>query len=209
MVGPKKIVGLVWALLVAAMAIVVIVFTRSARPQAQALPVISQLGEFNLTNQFGVRVGREDLSGYVLIVDVIFTRCPGQCHRLSQQLAELQRRIPAGAPVRFISLTADPAHDTPEMLRKYADRYGADGARWLMLTGDKAELYRVAIDGMKFSVVENDPKRATSLEDLFIHSASFAMVDTSGRLRSMVQAEEANAIEEVVRLSRLLSGRDN
>jgi protein SCO1 len=208
MVWPSKIVGLVWAVLVTAMAIVVIAFTRSKSEQGERLPVISQIGDFNLTNQFGLRVGKEDLSGYVLVVDVIFTRCPGQCHRLSQQLAELQRRIPAGAPVRFISLTADPAFDSPEILKKYGDRYGSDGARWLMLTGSKVELYRLAVDGMKFSVVENDPKRVATLEDLFIHSASFALVDPSGRLRAMVQAEEADAIEEVVRLSRLLSGRD-
>jgi protein SCO1/2 len=143
----------------------------------------------------------------VLIVNVIFTRCPGQCHRLSQQMVELQRRIPKGAPVRFVSLTADPGYDSPEVLKKYGDRYGVDGARWLLLTGGKADLYHLAMDGMKFSVVENDPKRATTLEDLFIHSASFALVDRSGRLRAMVQAEESNAIDEVIRLSRLLSER--
>jgi cytochrome oxidase Cu insertion factor (SCO1/SenC/PrrC family) len=63
------------------------------------------------------------------------------------------------------------------------------------------------MDGLKFSVVENDPKRAATLEELFIHSASFALVDRSGRLRGMVQAEESNAIDEVIRLSRLLSER--
>lgn len=199
--------GLIWAVLVMAMVIVVFNFTRSQSDQTSRLPVISEIGEFNLTNQFGLRVGKESFSGYVLIVDVIFTRCPGQCHRLSQQMVELQRRIPPGAPVRFVSLTADPGHDSPEVLKKYGDRYGVDGARWSLLTGGKADLYRLAMDGMKFSVTENDPKRVTTLEDLFIHSASFALVDGSGRLRAMVQAEESNVIEEVIRLSRLLSER--
>ena len=207
MVRSRKVAGLIWAVLVTVMFIVVIAFTRSQSDQSPRLPVISEISEFSLTNQFGLRVGKESFSGYVMIVNVIFTRCPGQCHRLSQQMAELQRRIPPGSPVRFVSLTADPAYDSPDVLKKYADRYGVDGARWLLLTGGKADLYRLAMDGMKFSVVENDPKRAATLEDLFIHSASFALVDRSGRLRAMVQAEESNAIEEVIRLSRLLSER--
>jgi protein SCO1 len=207
MVRSRKVVGLIWAVLVTVMVLVVLAFTRSQSDQSPRLPVISEISEFNLTNQFGLRVGKDDVSGYVLVVNVIFTRCPGQCHRLSQQMVELQRRIPPGSPVRLVSLTADPAYDSPEVLKKYGDRYGADGARWLLLTGDKADLYRLAMDGMKFSVVENDPKRVTTLEDLFIHSASFALVDRSGRLRAMVQAEESNAIEEVIRLSRLLSER--
>jgi protein SCO1/2 len=207
MVRSRKVVGLIWTVLVTVMVIVLLAFSRSQWDQAPRLPVISEIGEFSLTNQFGLRVGKESLSGYVLIVNVIFTRCPGQCHRLSQQMVELQRRIPPGAPVRFVSLTADPSYDSPEILKKYGERYGVDGARWLLLTGGKADLYRLAMDGLKFSVVENDPKRAATLEELFIHSASFALVDRSGRLRGMVQAEESNAIDEVIRLSRLLSER--
>jgi protein SCO1/2 len=209
MVRSRKVVGLIWTVLVTVMVVVLIAFSRSQTDQVPRLPVISEVSDFTLTNQFGLRVGKEDLSGYVLVVNVIFTRCPGQCHRLSQQMVELQRRIPPGSPVRLVSLTADPAHDSPEVLKKYGDRYGAEGSRWLFLTGEKAALYQLAMDGMKFSVVENDPKRATTLEDLFIHSASFALVDRSGRLRAMVQAEEANALDEVVRLSRLLSERNS
>lgn len=205
MVPSRKVVGLIWTVLVTVMIVVLIAFSRSQSDQGPRLPVISEISEFNLTNQFGLRVAKENVSGYVLVVNVIFTRCPGQCHRLSQQMAELQRRIPRGAPVRFISLTADPGYDSPEVLKKYADRYGADAARWLMLTGAKADLYRLAMDGLKFSVTENDPKTAATLEDLFIHSASFALVDRSGRLRGMVQAEESNSTEEVIRLCRLLS----
>jgi protein SCO1 len=208
MVRSRKVVGLIWTVLVTVMVVVLIAFSRRQSDPFPRLPVISDISDFSLTNQFGLRVGKEDVSGYVLVVNVIFTRCPGQCHRLSQQMVELQRRIPPGSPVRLVSLTADPAYDSTEVLKKYGDRYGADGARWLFLTGDKAALYRLAMEGMKFSVVENDPKRATTLEDLFIHSASFALVDRSGRLRAMVQAEESNAIEEVIRLSRLLSDKD-
>lgn len=188
------------------MVLVAAVFWRQRKPEAEVLPVISRAGSFQLTNQFGLRVTDEALAGYVWVVDVIFTRCPGQCHRLSQQMRQLQHQVPLGAPVRFLSLTADPEYDTPEVLRRYAGRYGADGASWMFLAGTKAELYRLAMEGLKFSVVETDPKQATTLEDLFIHSASFALVDRQGRLRSMVQSEDPDSTQRILQQIQLLAG---
>lgn len=190
------------------MVLVAVVFVVK-RPRAAApLPVIAEVGSFQLTNQFGIRVRAEDLAGYVWVADVIFTRCPGQCHQLSQMLREVQKRVPAGAPVRFVSLTANPEHDTPELLAKYASRYGADGATWNFLTGPKVDVYRFAIEGLKFSVVENPSARPGNLEDQFIHSASFAVVDRRGRLRSMVQMEDPDAMARLMREIELLSRED-
>lgn len=202
----KRIEPIAWSALILIIVLVTVVFWRQRRPQAASLPVISKVGDFLLTNQFGLRVTDESLGGYVWVVDVIFSRCPGQCHRLSQQMRQLQQKVPVGAPVRFISLTADPEFDTPDVLRRYADRYGADGASWMLLTGPKAALYRLAMEGLKFSVVETDPKQATILEDLFIHSASFALVDRQGRLRSMVQSEDPDSTQRILQQMQVLAG---
>jgi len=204
----KRIELIAWSALAVIMALVAVVFWTHRKPQANPLPRISQVAGFQLTNQFGVRVSNEDLDGYVWVVDVIFTRCPGQCHQLSQQMRRLQQQVQPGAPVRFLSLTADPEFDTPDVLRRYADRYGAEGASWMFLTGAKAEIYRLAMEGLKFSVVETDPKRAVTLEDLFIHSASFALVDRQGRLRSMVQSEDPDSTKRILRQIQSLAGEE-
>ena len=196
-----------WVFLLAIMALVTVVFARR-RAAPPELPKISRIGSFELTNQFGLRVSREDLEGWVVVADVVFTRCPGQCHQLSQMMARIQSGVAKGAPVRLVSLTADPAYDAPSVMARYAQRYGAEGERWHFLTGPKADVYRLAIDGMKFSVVEDESAKGGSLEDQFIHSSSFAVLDRRGILRAMVQMEDPRCVERVLELVQRLSRED-
>lgn len=165
---------------------------------AEPPPVIGSVKPFALTNQLGVAVSEADLRGQVVVADVIFSRCPTLCHRLSQQMAKLQAQIPAG--VRLLSLTADPAFDTPTVLAKHGQRYGTDAAKWWFLTGTKAEVYQVATNSLLFAVMENPEPEPAKLEDLFIHSADFKIVDRLGRLRAVVYGEETNAVERILSL---------
>lgn len=119
-------------------------------------------------------------------------------------MARLQAGIPDEARAGFLSLTADPVYDTPEVLGRYSERYKANPARWMFLTGTKAELYRFAMQDLKFTVVENSTPNP-KLEDLFIHSAFFVIVDDKGQLRAVVQAEKASAEYDVAAIvNRLL-----
>jgi protein SCO1/2 len=198
--GDVKFVDrMLWTGLVAIMLVVVAIFVRDRNRVPVSLPVISQIGSFALTNQFGLRTEKASLDGFVWVADVVFTTCPGQCHQLSQMLRRMQQRVPAGSNVRFVSITADPERDVPALLQRYGKRYGFDTNNWLFLTGPKAEVYGLATSGLKFSVVENETAKAAKLEDQFIHSASFAIVDRNGRLRAMVQAEDPGAEETVLR----------
>lgn len=171
------------------------------------LPVIGELEPFTLTNQLGRAVTTESLRGEVLVADVIFSRCPTQCHWLSQQMGRLQSQLPSG--VRLLSLTADPVYDTPEMLTSYGKRYGSDPAKWWFLTGSKAEVYRAATNSFLFSVMESAEPEKARLEDLFIHSADFKIVDKLGRLRAVVYGEETNAVERVLGIVKQLRRETN
>ncbi len=204
----RKQENIAWGALVAVMLTVGVAYglqrIGNRSEEQPVLPVLAEIGGFRLTNQFGIRVGREELEGYVLLVDVIFSRCPGQCHQLSQQMAELQRKLPQELPVRLVSLTADPEFDSPAVLHRYAGRYGAESNRWFFLTGTKREIYDLAMRGLKFSVVENENVRDSTIDELFIHSASFAIVDRQGRLRSMVQAEDPDSTARILKHVRAL-----
>jgi protein SCO1/2 len=171
-------------------------------PRRVDLPVIGSVKPFALTNQLGAVVTDESLRGQVVVADVIFSRCPTLCHRLSQQLARLQSQLPIG--VRLLSLTADPAFDTPAVLAKHGQRYGTDPAKWWFLTGTKADVYRVATNSFLFSVMENPEPEPAQLEDLFIHAADFKIVDRQGRLRAVVYGEETNAVERILGLVKQL-----
>ncbi len=162
------------------------------------LPVLHSTGDFQLTNQLGTVVGKSSLTGSPTVVNVIFSRCPTQCHRLSQAMARLQAKI--GPEVRLLSLSADPGYDTPEILLRYGRKYDADSAHWWFLTGTKAEVYRYATNDLLFTVLENPDPAHAKLEDLFIHSADFAILDKAARLRAVVHGEEPDALTHILQV---------
>jgi protein SCO1/2 len=194
---PRKVSWTTWAGLWMTIALVALAFLIASwptpAPQAAAgrLPVYSQLGTFTLTNQLGQPVTLNNLTGQVWVADIIFTRCPGPCARMSRQMAELQAELPAGPRVKLVSLTTDPDFDHPEVLQKYAARFGARAERWSFLTGTKPELRRLAVEGLKFTAIEKQPEQRDNAEDLFIHSTIFALVDKQGRLRAVFETQPA------------------
>lgn len=151
----------------------------------QELPIVGELPDFALTNQFGGKFDRERLLGRVWLVDIIFTRCPGPCAQMTRRMSELQSLIPDDLPVGFLSLTTDPEFDTPKILNLYAERAKADTNRWLFLTGSKSELGRLAADGLKLVGQEKAAELRENPNDLFIHSTVFALIDKQGRLRGV------------------------
>lgn len=181
---PKKIAWLAWGGLVAVIVMVAGTFVWSKLgARERSMPVIGQLSAFNLTNQDNQPVTLADLRGKVWIADVIFTRCPGPCAKMSGAMAKLQAALPAGEPVRLVSLTSDPDYDTPAKLKTYAGKFGADAGRWWLLTGDKQAIRGLEVKDFKFVVQEKQPQEREIEDDLFIHSTSFMLVDRHGRLR--------------------------
>lgn len=161
------------------------------------LPVIGELPGFVLTNQAGSLFSKTNLAGRVWVVDIIFTRCPGPCAAMTRRMAELQRLIPDGLPVGFLSLTTDPEFDTPEILGAFGERFGADFDRWQFATGTKAQLGRLAAEGLKLVGREKAAELRESPNDLFIHSTVFALLDSQGRLRSVKETLPPPASEDV------------
>lgn len=152
-------------------------------------PILGTLPDFVLTNQTGGLVTLNSLRGQLWVADIIFTRCPGPCAKMTRQMAELQAALPDDQPVKFISLTTDPDFDSPAVLQRYAERFGAKPGRWWFLTGAKRELMRLAVEGLKLAAIEKKPEERESPEDLFIHATIFVVVDRQGRLRGVFETQ--------------------
>jgi protein SCO1/2 len=157
------------------------------RGRATAPPVISQIADFTLTNQAGQAVTLAEVRGRVWVADIVFTRCAGPCPRMTQQMKQLQDALPANSHAKLVTLTTDPDFDSPEVLQKYAARFGADTQRWTFLTGTKREIGALAIDGLKLATVEVKPEERQNPEDLFVHSTYFVVVDKQARLRNVFE----------------------
>jgi len=179
----------VWPALLLTVLAVGVAFVRSQIEQGQRpdLRPIAQVPDFTLTNQDGRAVSLADLQGNVWVADVIFTKCPGPCPKMTQRMSELQSILPEHSNVRLVTLTTDPAFDQPPVLKRYAERFKANPDRWMFLTGTKPEIARLAVDGLKLAAMENPPENRATPQDLFIHSELMVFVDKQGRLRGSVE----------------------
>jgi cytochrome oxidase Cu insertion factor (SCO1/SenC/PrrC family) len=103
---------------------------------------------FDLIDQAGNEVSLASFGDRVLMVDFIYTSCPGPCPVQTSIQVELQRQIPKAlrSQVQFVSISLDPEVDRPEILERYALARGVDLSNWSFLTGppeDVAEVVRL------------------------------------------------------------------
>jgi protein SCO1/2 len=114
--------------------------------QEQRLPTIGAAPDFALTSQDGTEVKLESLRGKVVAVTFIYTWCPDVCPMLTDKMARVQDELGSdfGSSVAFVSITADPERDTPEVLKGYAEAFEANLAGWSFLTGEPAAVLDVA-----------------------------------------------------------------
>jgi protein SCO1 len=101
------------------------------------LPVIGLAPSFTLISQDGAPMALADLRGKVVALTFIYTECPDICPLLTQKMVQVQDELGPnfGAKVAFVSITLDPEHDTPEVLKDYAQFWGARPDGWTFLTG--------------------------------------------------------------------------
>ena len=157
------------------------------QPRRPPLPVLGKIADFSLTNQLGQATTLQALRGRVWLADIIFTRCPGPCARMTRQMTSVQKALPKDSGAQLVSLTTDPEFDSPEILSKYATRFGADSNRWHFLTGAKKEIGALAAQSLKLVAVEKAAELRENPDDLFIHATIFVLVDKQARLRGIFE----------------------
>ena len=152
--------------------------------QQSPLPKIGPAPGFALTSQDGAQVSLSDLHGKVVAVTFIFTRCSDTCPVLTPMMSLVQDRLgdDFGPKVVFASITVDPEHDTPEMLKLYAQMHGADVAGWSFLTGPPPIILELA---RRYGVFA-----AKNANGDVEHSFLTSIVDRRGILRVPASARE-------------------
>ncbi|RWC50575.1 MAG: SCO family protein [Mesorhizobium sp.] len=146
-------------------------------PHDERLPTIGQAPDFTLLSQDNVRVSLHDFRGKVVAVSFIYTYCTDVCPMLTAHMASVQEKLGSafGPQIAFVSITVDPERDTPDVLKEYAQNFGADLKGWSFLTGDPAVVHEV---GRKYGVIAK--KAANGEVD---HTLLTSLVDPNGILR--------------------------
>lgn len=160
---------------------------KAASRSAAQLPVLNSVADFTLTNQDGQATTLAALTNHVWVADIIFTRCAGPCPRMTRQMASLQARLPSGSAAKLVTLTTDPDYDTPAVMKRYGERFGANFANWTFLTGTKAAIAQLAAGSLKLGATPVASADRLNDADLFIHTTVFVLVDKHTRLRGFFE----------------------
>ena len=112
----------------------------------------SVLTDTKLVDQNGNTVVLSSLKGKPLVVDFIYTSCPGPCLMETAKFANVALRLgnDLGSKVTLVSISVDPEHDGPKQLLDYSRQQGADEKGWYFLTGGPGDVDQ-ALAGFKLS----------------------------------------------------------
>jgi len=150
---------------------------------------------FKLKNQFGKEVGLEDWGGKIIIADFFFTSCPSICPKLTRNMKKLQTAFKkTDSLVRFVSFTVDPVRDSVQALKAYGDKFGIDHDTWFMLTGDRNELYDIALNEFKASIASNG-----NIDTGFIHTDRFFLLDRDRVVRGWYSGLDSLNLDKLIK----------
>jgi cytochrome oxidase Cu insertion factor (SCO1/SenC/PrrC family) len=153
---------------------------------------------FSLVDQHGEPVSERVFDGRVTILDFSFTNCPFVCPGMTAAILSLQSEL-VGTGVRFASISVDPVHDTPSVIRAHADRMGVDHGRWTWMTGEQAEVKRIVSESLMFEL-QDDPSRPITLADgstmnNIMHPSRLFLVGPDRRVLSLYTFNDPQAID--------------
>lgn len=144
------------------------------------------LPDFSLKNQLDETVSWKDLEGKIVVADFFFTHCPTICPRLTSNMRLLQesitnsQRVGDKTPdfIHFLSFSIDPERDSVPQIKKWADRFQVNPDQWWLLTGDKKQIYDLAIKEMMLPTIDGK-----GVDTSFIHTDRFVLIDAKRQIR--------------------------
>ncbi|MDI9309550.1 MAG: SCO family protein [Limnohabitans sp.] len=142
------------------------------------LLTIGKAPKFSLTDQNKQTISNDTYKGKVYVIEFFFTTCPSICPVMNRNMKFVQGSFASNTNFGIASISIDPEHDTPEVLKKHAEQIEAKGINWHFLTGDKKAIFEMANKGFNLYVGEN-PK----VNGGFEHSGLFALIDKKGNIR--------------------------
>ncbi|MFI5315908.1 MAG: SCO family protein [Myxococcota bacterium] len=167
-----------------------------------AVPPLDELEiapEFALVDQDGRAAKLSDWRGRAVLIDFVFTRCPGPCPIQTARLVDVQRQLPPSLAERahFASITLDPEYDSPERLREYAATHRASLSNWSFLTGD-APAVQAVLDAYRIGTIR---KPDGSLD----HMVATFLIGPDGRVAHRYLGLEGRVSAILGDLEKLLS----
>jgi len=160
--------------------------------------------DLNAINRTGEKVSLGQMRGKVFVAGYQYTDCPAGCLGLASVMKSLEEEFGDDPQFRLVSISVNPAGDTPEKMDAWVKEKGIDSADWWFLTGDPGEISKYMISKFKFYATEKvtDPALAAA-QGPFAHDQRLAIVDGEANIRGYYDVMNVQRGEiEIQRLRR-------
>ena len=159
-------------------------------------PPISYVKPFSFTDQDGNAFTEKAVAGKVYAVNYFFTTCTNICPIINSQMKRVYEHFKNTPGFLILSHTSDPKHDSPEALKRYAEKMGVSDSKWIFLTGSKDSLYKQA----RLSYMIDDPKNnLRNPEDDFLHTQFFALVNRKGEVVKIYDGLKEKEVDKMIK----------
>ncbi|MEN8769123.1 MAG: SCO family protein [Candidatus Arcticimaribacter sp.] len=158
------------------------------------LDTFHRISPFSLLNQAGDTVTNSTFANKIYVADFFFTRCPGICPKMTENMSLVQAAFLDDPEVLLISHSVTPNQDSEEVLKEYAKAKGVLSGKWHLVTGNRAEIYRL---GREDYFVEED-LGLDKKEDDFIHTENFVLIDFNGHIRGIYNGLNKASVNQLI-----------
>ena len=164
----------------------------------EALPIMGKtkehiISDFTMTNQDKLEKSTADWKNKIVVVNFFFTHCPVVCPKMTNSLKKVSKYFEDDQSVLINSFSVDPERDSATQLKKFANHFAINTRNWILLTGDKKEIYKLARNS--FMVVATDGDGGA--ED-FIHSEKLVLIDKQRRIRGYYDGTSPRETQQLI-----------
>jgi protein SCO1 len=150
------------------------------------IPELYIVPDFSYQTQQGHTFSNKNFSDKITVADFIFTNCPGICPVMSNEMFKLYQDYEGSDQVQFVSFSIDPARDSIEALKQYAEAWGISDQNWYFLRTDTSTIGTFYEQGFKLGG-----------ELPFSHSTKFVLIDNKNYIRGYYDFDDPEQIEQL------------
>lgn len=154
--------------------------------------------DFSFIDQNGKTVTEHNFDGKVYVTEYFFTTCKGICPKMNANMQNVFEKFKNEKDFAILSHTSMPETDSVPLMKAYEEKMigknPAFPAKWYFVTGSKDSLYKMARQSY---LLDNDKNNHINIEDSFIHTQFFALVDRQKRVRGIYDGLK---LDEIARM---------
>ena len=164
-------------------------------PNDEALKDFHQIAPFELINQNGEIITEKTFEGKVYVADFFFTRCPGICPQMTDNMKILQAEFLNNDEVLLLSHSVTPKMDSVAVLKKYAEKKNVVSGKWHLVTGTQKDIYKL---GRQDYFVEEDLGLQKEVDE-FLHTENFVLIDQNRHIRGIYNGLNKTSIAQLIK----------